>query len=210
MKFFKCDTNYFDKGSTTKDCVIRALSFATHYGYRYICKELGKGDYFRLGKGYSGPTGITQDELDRFADRTGIIEHVWGDDTYSDELTKYGTTDDDTLESFLNVFIDEILEMNHLKKDNLRLVFKVRTPNTKGNDDHHFHATTVCWDKELNDWACVDVETIENIQYSIPLHMYVVREMADENSPNFWLNEKRTMLAKYREIMARNADILKK
>ena len=210
MKFFKCDTNYFNKGSASKDCVIRALSFATHYGYRYICNELGKGDYFRLGIGYNGHTGITQDELDRFADKTGIIEHIWGDDALSDMLTVTGTDDGDTLELFLDTIVDEILEYNDLKKDNLRLFFKVRTPNTRGSDDHHFHATTVCWDKELNDWACVDIETIKNIEYSIPIHMYVVRKMAEKDSPNFWLNEKRTMLARYREAMSRNADILKK
>ena len=210
MKFFKCDTNYFNKGSASKDCVIRALSFATHYGYRHICNLLGKGDDFRLGIGYNGRTGITQNELDRFADKTGIIEHVWGDDALSDMLTLTGTDDGDTLEMFLDTLIDEILEYNDLEKDNLRLFFKVRTPNTKGGDDHHFHATTVCWDKELNDWACVDIETIKNIEYSIPIHMYVVRKMADEKSPEFWLNEKKMMLDRYKKIMANNKDIFNK
>lgn len=160
MKFIPWDANYFDKGTVNKDCVVRALCASTLIGYKTILKLFNKEDEFIMGSGYGYSKGISVDEIDEFAKKTGIIERIWGDHEYSKMLDQLGTTDMDTLESFLENDIDEVIDSHNITRK--RFMFLVRTPNSKNSDDpHHYHATSVIFHN--NEWTCLDVDTIKQI-----------------------------------------------
>ena len=201
MKFIPLDANYFNRGTAKKDCVIRALCASTMIGYKTIMKLLNKEKEFIMGVGYGISRGISRAEIDDFANRTGIIERIWGDDEYSRQLDKFGTTEEDTLGSFLENDINEIMDSHGITTDGeKRFVFLVRTPNERNSDDpHYYHATSVVW--QNNEWVCVDVDTIEQIQNSIPIWLYAVKKMANPDSPIFYVNERKRIREEWKNDM---------
>jgi hypothetical protein len=93
--FVPYDANYFRTGDKKKDCVIRAISIAAMLGYKTVTELFNKN--FIFGVGYASNSGISLEEVDEFADKTGIIEMIWGDKYHSmaldlfDDSTKYDT-----------------------------------------------------------------------------------------------------------------------
>lgn len=187
IKFIPWDANYFSRGAKNRDCVIRALCMVTNYGYKKLMEMFGKK--FMFGHGYPpGESGISLDEIDKFADETGIIEKIWGgDDGYSELLDKIGIVSDyDNLQSFINNDLDEIMEYNNIKLK--RFVFVVKDTKKEPNDPHHYHMTPVIWYKDR--WTCFDLPTIKNIQDSIPICCYAVKKVVKNNSPDSYINER--------------------
>lgn len=191
MKFIPWDANYFNRGTAMKDCVIRALCASTMIGYKTLMKLFNKEKEFIMGVGYGISHGIPRVEIDDFANRTGIIERIWGDDEYSRMLDRIGTTEDDTLGSFLENDMDEVMESNGITRNrDKRFIFLVRTPNERNSDDqHHYHATSIIW--HGGEWVCLDVDTIKQIQNSIPIWVYAVKKMPKPDSPIFYDNERK-------------------
>ena len=197
MKFISWDANYFKAGKRNSDCVIRALCVATNFGYKKLLELFKKADKFIMGSGYGQGVGISREEVDDFAKRTGIIEKIWsGDSDYLKYLDDFGTTELDAMENFIDNDFDEILSDRHIKSK--RFVFMVREPNEqKFNGTHSYHFTPIIWYN--NDWTCIDTDiefdTVENIKYAIPLAIYAVKKIAKPDSEYYYTNEKKAIKA---------------
>ena len=196
MKFIPFDANYFNAGNTNGDCVIRALCVATLFGYKTLMRLFGKEDEFIMGSGYDG--GITPEEIDDFADKTGIITKVWGGKEYEDVLDKVGITEDEDLEHFLKNDIDDIIAANNIRKRRFMVV--VRDFNKKGDtpDIRRYHAVALV--HHNGEWTAVDITDRDNngkmpISQTIPVELWAVNKMPNKESPLHYNNEKKAVLA---------------
>jgi len=204
MKIVTRDMNYFGKGSTVKDCVIRALACATNFGYRFLMKLFGMEKNFNLENGYGRGPGISKEQLQKFAKKTGILELIWGDDEYSEYLYQYGTTDAEDLEHFMKNDFEEIIK-DAGKGKYKRFVIIVRPGNKKGAEmKESSHAIPMML---INgEWTTVDVKTIRQIQYSIPIYVYSVEKIAKKDSEYSLQTEYEEVKAEFEEFQKINRE----
>lgn len=207
MKFIPFDANYFNAGKTNRDCVLRSLCIATLFGYRALLEMMGKGNEFVMGAGYDG--GISVEDIDDFARKTGIITKVWGDDEYQEMLDKIGTTETEDLDYFVDNDLDDIMKINNLSKK--RFMFIVRDPNVKNDrTQRKYHAVPVVYHN--GEWTCLDVDEKDNdssipVGKLIPVAVYAVNKMPKKDSPYHYNNERKAVLAQRSRAAA---DYLKK